>query len=137
MLGGRSLLEEIILFPHFFFMKYVDGFVLPVPTKHLKSYKSIATNAGKVWMEHGALQYMECVGEDLKDTGYSLPFPKMVKPKPGETIFFSFIVYKSRAHRDSVNKKVMADPRIKCDEKNMPFDCKRMAYGGFEALVQF
>ena len=87
-------------------------------------------------MEHGAIDYKECVADDMHAGGFALPFPKMVKPKKGETIFFSYITYKSRAHRDSVNAKVMKDKRITCDmDKPMPFDCKRMAYGGFKVLM--
>ncbi|MDQ3473690.1 MAG: DUF1428 domain-containing protein [Acidobacteriota bacterium] len=117
-------------------MQYVDGFVLPVPRKHLKLYRSIAQKAGKIWREHGALQYVEAVGEDL-DVKFGKSFTQMVKPKPGETIMFSWIVYKSRAHRDKVNAKVMADPRLRkmMETGPMPFDMKRMAYGGFEFLV--
>lgn len=117
---------------------YVDGFVLPVPKNKIAAYKKVATVAGKVWMEHGALQYMECQGDDLKvNEAWTMAFPTMVKPKKNETIFFSFIVFKNKAQRDKVNKKVMADPRIQCDPKDMPMDCKRMAYGGFKALVSF
>ena len=118
-------------------MQYVDGFVLPVPKKHLKVYRTIAQKAGKIWREHGALQYVEAVADDM-DVKYGLPFPKLVKPKSGETIIFSWIVYKSRAHRDSVNAKVMSDPRLNemmKKSKTMPFDMKRMAYGGFKYLV--
>jgi uncharacterized protein YbaA (DUF1428 family) len=118
-------------------MQYVDGFVLPVPKKNLKVYRTIAQKAGKIWREHGALQYVEAMGDDM-NVKFGLPFPKLVKPKSGETIMFSFIVYKSRAHRDKVNAKVMADPRMnKMMEKSkvMPFDMKRMAYGGFKYLV--
>lgn len=118
-------------------MTYVDGFVLPVPKKNLNTYKKIAKKASAVWKDHGALEYRECVGEDMKIPGmYS--FPQMVKPKKGEVVFFSYITYKSRKHRDQVNKKVMADPRLAamCDPKKMPFDCKRMAYGGFEVLIE-
>lgn len=118
-------------------MQYVDGFVLPVPKKHMKLYRTIAQKAGKIWREHGALQYVEAVADDM-NVKFGLPFPKLVKPKPGETIMFSFIVYKSRAHRDKVNAKVMADPRLnKMMQKSkvMPFDMKRMAYGGFKYLV--
>ncbi|MGE3278371.1 MAG: DUF1428 domain-containing protein [Candidatus Altimarinota bacterium] len=115
---------------------YVDGFVLPIPKDKVKAYKKMATVAAKVWKDHGALQYAECQADDLKvDEKWSLPFPKLVKPKPNEVIFFSFIVYKNKAHRNAVNKKVMADPRLKCDPKDMPFDCRKMAYGGFKALV--
>lgn len=118
-------------------MKYADGFVIPVPKKNLNAYRRIAEKAGKIWREHGALQYCECVGEDL-DVKWGVPFPKQVKTKPGETVVFSWIVYKSRAHRDRVNAKVMKDPRIAsmCDPKDMPFDCKRMVYGGFQILVE-
>ncbi len=117
-------------------MPYVDGFVLPVPKKNLQAYGRLARKAGKIWREHGALEYRECVGDDL-NVKFALPFPKMVKPKPGETIVFSWIVYKSRAHRDRINAKVMKDPRLAnmCDPKSMPFDCKRMACGGFKILV--
>lgn len=116
--------------------RYVDGFVIPVPKKKVKAYKALAKKAGKIWMEHGALEYMECVGEDLK-VKFGLPFGKLTKTNPSETVFFSFIVYKSRKHRDAVNKKVMADKRMNemCDPGDMPFEVKRMAYGGFEALV--
>ena len=118
-------------------MQYVDGFVLPVPTKNLKQYRSIAQKAGKVWREHGALQYVEAVGDDL-NMKFGVPFPKQMKLKPGESVVFSWIVYKSRAHRDQVNAKVMADPRLAkmMDMKAMPFDVKRMVYGGFKVLVE-
>lgn len=119
-------------------MAYVDGFVLPVPKKNLKAYLRIARLAAKVYKDHGAVEYRECVGDDLNPT-FCTPFPRMVKPKRGETIFFSFIVFKSRAHRDQVNKKFMKDPRIAsmgCSKK-MPFDCRRMAYGGFKVEVSF
>ncbi|HET7113119.1 MAG TPA: DUF1428 domain-containing protein [Pyrinomonadaceae bacterium] len=117
-------------------MRYVDGFVLPVPKKNLKVYRTIAQKAGKIWKEHGALQYIEAVGDAL-DVKFGVSFNKMMKPKAGETVLFSFIVYKSRAHRDKVNAKVMSDPRlIKMMEKGpMPFDVKRMLYGGFKGLV--
>jgi uncharacterized protein YbaA (DUF1428 family) len=117
--------------------KYVDGFVLPVPKKNLAAYRRMAQKASKIWKELGALEYRECVGDDL-NIKFCLPFPRGIKTKPGETVFFSYIVYKSRAHRDAVNKKVMKDPRIAnmCDPKNMPFDCKRMLYGGFKTLVE-
>lgn len=118
-------------------MAYVDGFVLPVPKKNLATYRRIARKAGRVWREHGALEYRECVGDDLK-VKMGLPFPRMVKPKAGETVVFSWIVYKSRAHRDRVNAAVMKDPRLAnmMDMQAMPFDCKRMAYGGFKVLVE-
>jgi len=117
-------------------MAYVDGFVLPVPTKNLPAYRKLAQVAGKVWREHGALEYRECVGDDMQ-VKVGLPFPKHLKLKRGETAVFSWIVYKSRAHRDRVNAKVMKDPRLAAcmDEKAMPFDCKRMVYGGFKVLV--
>jgi uncharacterized protein YbaA (DUF1428 family) len=117
-------------------MSYVDGFVLVVPKRKLAIYKSMARKAGKIWREHGALDYRECVGDDLK-VKMGLPFPKLAKAKPGETVVFSFIVYKSRAHRDKVNAKVMADKRLMGPgmPKEMPFDIKRMAYGGFKTLV--
>lgn len=116
---------------------YVDGFVLPVSKKNLKAYFQMAKKASKIWREHGALEYRECLGDDL-NVKYGLPFPRLAKLKPGETIVFSWIVYKSRAHRDRVNAKVMKDPRINnlCDEKSMPFDVKRMAYGGFKVIVE-
>ena len=118
--------------------KYVDGFLLPVPKRKLEAYRRISAKAGKVWREHGALEYRECAGEDLKvKKGMGAGFPQLVKVKPGETVVFSWIVYKSRAHRDRVNKKVMKDPRLAemMDAKSMPFDVKRMAYGGFEVFV--
>jgi uncharacterized protein YbaA (DUF1428 family) len=117
-------------------MRYVDGFVLAVPEKNLKVYRNIAQKAGKIWKEHGALEYVEAAGDDLA-VKFGLPFTKLAKPKPGETVIFSFIIYKSRADRDKVNAKVMSDPRMnKMMEKGpMPFDVKRMAYGGFKTLV--
>jgi uncharacterized protein YbaA (DUF1428 family) len=116
--------------------RYVDGFVLPVPKKSVESYRRMARRAGKVWREHGALEFHECVGDDLK-VKMGAAFPKLVKAKPGETVFFSWIVFKSRADRDRVNAKVMKDPRIAKDmeAQSMPFDVKRMAYGGFKSLV--
>jgi uncharacterized protein YbaA (DUF1428 family) len=119
-------------------MKYVDAFVLPVPEKNLKAYQAIAQKAGKVWREHGALEYIEAAGEDLVvQMGGSVSFTKLIKPKPGETVIVSFIVYKSRKHRDQVNAKVMADPRLQkmMEKAPMPFDMKRMVYGGFKTLV--
>ena len=117
-------------------MRYVDGFVLPVPKKNLQAYRRLAQKAGKIWREHGALEFRECVGEDL-DVKMGAPFPRRIKLKPGETVVFSWIGFKSRAHRDRVNAKVMKDPRLAkmCDPKNMPFDVKRMTYGGFKILV--
>ncbi len=117
-------------------MAYVDGFVLVVPNDNLDAYRRMARTAGKVWRELGALQYVEAVGDDL-DTKFGLPFPKLVKAKPNETVLFSWIVFKSRKQRDSVNAKVMKDPRLAkmMDPKAMPFDMKRMSYGGFKFLV--
>ena len=114
---------------------YVDGYVMPVPKKSVQAYRRIAQKAGKVWREHGALEFRECVGDDLKVKGL-VPFPRLVRVKPGETVFFSWVVYRSRADRDRVNKKVMKDPRIaNLTDKQMPFDMRRMAYGGFKVLV--
>ncbi len=117
-------------------MSYVDGFLVPVPKKNLKAYRSIAQKAGKVWREHGALEVKECVADDVK-VGKWTSFPRAVKLKRGETVVFSYIVYKSRADRDRVMAKVMSDPRLaKMMEKGaMPFDGKRMIFGGFKVLV--
>jgi uncharacterized protein YbaA (DUF1428 family) len=115
-------------------MGYVDGFLLPVPKKNLAAYRRMAQKAGKLWREHGALDYKECAGDDLQ-VKMGVPFPRQMKTKASETVIFAYIVYKSRAHRDRVNAKVMKDPRMKGDLKNMPFDVKRMAYGGFKVLV--
>lgn len=117
-------------------MQYVDGFVLPVLKKNLQAYRRIARKAGKVWLEHGALEFRECVADDVK-VGKLTSFPRSVKLKPKETVIFSWIVFKSRAHRDQVNAKVMKDPRLAkmMDAKAMPFDAKRMIYGGFKVLV--
>jgi len=117
-------------------MKYIDAFVVPVPKKNVAAYVRMSRSAGKLWREHGALEFRECVGDDLK-VKMGLPFPRLAKLKPNETVFFSWIMYKSRAHRDSVNKKVMNDPRMAkmMNNKAMPFNVKRMAYGGFNILV--
>jgi uncharacterized protein YbaA (DUF1428 family) len=116
-------------------MNYVDGFVIPVPKKKLAAYRRMAQQGAKIWRDHGALEYRECVGEDL-NTKMGMPFVRAIKTKPGETIVFSWIVFKSRAHRDRVNAKVMKDPRLGgMDEKDMPFDMKRMVYGGFKIIV--
>ncbi len=117
-------------------MKYVDGYVLPVPKKNLPAYRRMAEKAGKVWREHGALEFRECVGDDLK-TKKIKSFPTLVRPKRSETVMFSWIVFKSRAHRDAVNARVMKDPRLAkmMDMKAIPFDSKRMAYGGFKLMV--
>ena len=116
--------------------RYVDGFVVPVPKRKLAAYRAMARKAGKVWMEHGALEYVECIADDVKP-GKVTSFPQSVKLKAGETVFFSYVVYKSRADRDRVNKKVMSDPRLKdmMDPKKMPFDGKRMFYGGFKVMI--
>jgi len=118
-------------------MRYIDGFLIPVPRKNVAAYLQIARKAGRVWREHGALEYRECVGDDLK-VKFGAPFPRVAKAKPGDTVVFSWIVYKSRAHRDRVNAKVMKDPRLArmMDPKSMPFDVKRMAYGGFKVFVE-
>jgi len=118
--------------------QYIDGFVLPMPKKNLKAYQKMAQEGGNLWMKHGALQYIECVGEDLKSAEKwgCLPFPKMVKTKADEIVVFSFIIFKSRKHRDSVNAKVMKEINsAKWQNKPMPFEMKRMAVGGFETIV--
>ncbi len=119
-------------------MSYVDGFVVPVPKKKFAAYKKLATLASKVWRDHGALQYFECVADDAPK-GKLTSFPRSVKLKPSETVIFSFIVYKSRKHRDQVNKKVMADPRLNSfgDISKMPFDAKRMIFGGFKTFISY
>jgi uncharacterized protein YbaA (DUF1428 family) len=115
---------------------YVDGFVLPVPKRNLDAYRRMATRAGKVWREHGALDYKECVADDVKK-GKVTSFPQSVKLKAGEAVWFSWIVYRNRRHRDAVLKKVMADKRLGAmmDPKRFPFDAKRMIYGGFKVVV--
>ena len=117
---------------------YVDGFVVPVPKRKLAAYRSMSRKCGKVWREYGAIEYVECVGDDVKP-GKWTSFPRSVKLKAGEVVVFSWIVYKSRKHRDKVLAKVMADPRIAAmiDPEKMPFDMDRMAYGGFATLVKF
>lgn len=115
--------------------RYVDGFVLAVPKSKINAYLRLARMCSKIWLEHGALEFRECVGDDLQ-IKMGVPFPKMIKTKPKETVIFSWITYKSRAHRDSVNCKVMKDSRMEnMDPKSMPFDSKRMVYGGFKVLV--
>ncbi len=118
-------------------MKYVDGFVIPCPKKGIKQYQAIAKKASRLWMEHGALEYFECVGEDMK-TKMGVPFPKVANAKPSEAVIFAWIVYKSRKHRDAVNKKVMNDPRMEKMFKDieMPFEMDRMTYGGFDVIVE-
>jgi len=115
--------------------RYVDGFVMPVPKKNIAAYRKMAALGGKVWKKHGALAYFECVGDDL-DVKFGLPFTKGIGTKKGETVVFSWIVYKSRAHRDRVNAAVMKDPLMQVPPKKMPFDCARMLYGGFKAIVE-
>lgn len=120
-------------------MRYVDGFVLTVPKSKLNAYKKMAKDAAKVWKKFGALEYVESVADDMKPKWVTFTFPIMAKAKKNEAVFFSFIVYKSRKHRDSVNKKVMAYFDKKYGDKaheDMPFDMKRMAYGGFKAIVE-
>jgi uncharacterized protein YbaA (DUF1428 family) len=118
-------------------MAHVDGFVIPVPTKNLKVYRRIAREFGKVWRDHGALAFRECVADDVK-VGKWTSFPRSVKLKRGETVVWSYIVYKSRTHRDRVNAKVMKDPRMTSimNPKALPFDGKRMIFGGFKVLVE-
>src|SRR6266436_9595133 len=118
-------------------MQYVDGFVVPVPKKSLPAYRRMAQKAGKVWRDHGAIEFREFVADDVK-VGKRTSFPRSVKRKPGETVVFSWITYRSRAQRDRVNAKVMADKRLAgmMDTKSLPFDAKRMIYGGFESLVK-
>ncbi|WP_202842704.1 DUF1428 domain-containing protein [Luteimonas saliphila] len=118
-------------------MAYIDGFLIPVPGRNLPAYRRMARKAGKVWMEYGALQYLECVEDDVSP-GQLTSFPLAVQRKRGEVVLFSFIVYRSRRHRDAVNRKVMADPRIEAmspGRMKMPFDPARMVWGGFESIV--
>ena len=117
-------------------MAYVDGFLLPVPKRNRERYRKMSRQAGKVWMDHGALGYYECVADDVA-WGKTTSFPRGVKLKKGEEVWFSYIVYRSRKHRDSVNGKAIKDPRLAnmMDPKAMPFDSKRMVWGGFKTLV--
>ncbi len=116
-------------------MAYVDGFVVPVPKKNVDTYRKLARKAGKIWKEYGALEYVECIADDVQP-GKRTSFPQAVKLKPDEVVVFSWIVYQSRAQRDKINAKVMADPRLaSMDPKSMPFDGKRMFWGGFKTLV--
>jgi uncharacterized protein YbaA (DUF1428 family) len=115
-------------------MAYVDGFVLPVPRRNLAAYRRMALKAGRIWREYGALEYLECVGDDL-DVKMGTSFPRQLGLRPGEIVVFSWIVYRSRRHRDQVNAKVMDDPRLAAPGGKMPFDVKRMVYGGFRTLV--
>jgi len=118
-------------------MHYVDGYLLPLPKKNLKAYKGLAKKASKIWREHGALSYCEAVADDI-GVKWGFPFTKLLKLKRGETAVFAYIVYKTRAHRDRVNAKVMSDPRLNdmCNPDSMPFDCARMSMGGFKAIVE-
>ena len=116
-------------------MPYVDGFVVPVPKRNLKAYRRLSTQAGKIWREHGAMDYWECVADDVKP-GKVTSFPQAVKLEPDETVIFSWITYKSREDRDRVNAAVMKDPRLSMDPAKMPFDGQRMFWGGFEKFVE-
>lgn len=118
-------------------MTYVDGFLLAVPTEKLVAYREMAQKACKIWLRHGALDYKECVGDDLDDKGFCATFPATMGLKDDETAVFAFIVYNSREHRDEVNAKVMSDPELSCSPETMPFDVKRMSYGGFRTIVEF
>jgi alkaline phosphatase len=117
-------------------MTYVDGYVIPTPKSKIAAYKKMATLGRKAWMKHGALQYFECVADDLDAMPGCGDFKKMVKLKRGETLWYSFVVYRNRAHRDAVNKKVMQELSKQAMPKVMPFDVKRMAHGGFKTVVQ-
>lgn len=115
--------------------RYVDGFVLPIPKRNTAAYRRLARKAGRIWLEHGALEYRECIAEDVK-SGKQTSFPQSVKLRPGEVVWFSWIVFKSRKHRDRVNAKVMSDPRLAgMAPETAPFDVRRMLYGGFVAQV--
>jgi uncharacterized protein YbaA (DUF1428 family) len=118
-------------------MRYVDGYVVPVPRKKLPAYRTMAQKTGRIWRQHGALDYVEAAADDVKK-GEWTSFPRSVKLRPGETAVFAYVVYKSRAHRDRVNAKVMKDPRLKdmCDPKALPFDGRRMFWGGFKSIVE-
>jgi uncharacterized protein YbaA (DUF1428 family) len=116
-------------------MPYVDGFVIPIARSKVPAYRRMAQKAGKVWKRYGALEFRECVGDDL-NVKMGKSFPSLARAKRGETVFFSYIVYRSKAHRNQVNAKVMKDPSMAdMDMKDMPFDVRRMAYGGFKVLV--
>lgn len=119
-------------------MKYVDGFVITMPKKNLKAYEKMAKLGGKVWKKHGALDYKECIADDMSPEGVKLTFPSLTKAKPDEIVVFSYITFKSRAHRDKVNAKVMKDPLMDAGnykDKPMPFEMDRMSYGGFKTIV--
>jgi len=115
--------------------QYVDGFVIPIKKTKVQEYRKLAALGCKVWMKHGALDYYECVGDDIK-VPWGLTFPRMCKLKAGETVIFAFVVYKSKAHRNQVNAKVMKDPSMKMDESKMPFSMKRFSSGGFKVIVK-
>jgi uncharacterized protein YbaA (DUF1428 family) len=115
-------------------MSYIDGYLIPMPKSKVGVYRKIASAAGKIWMKHGALAYVEAVGDQLDIPGVA-SFKKTARAKPGETVVFSYIVYKSRAHRDRVNAAVMKDPKLMPPNTPMPFDLKRMNFGGFKPLV--
>tara|TARA_A100001201_G_scaffold112300_1_gene96180 strand:- start:94 stop:459 length:366 start_codon:yes stop_codon:yes gene_type:complete len=119
-------------------MTYVDGFVLSIEKDKIEEYREMAEAAGKTWLKHGALEYKECIADDMEDKGFCATFPATFKPKPGEVMVFAYITYKSREHRDEVNQKVHNDPEMKegCNADDMPFDMKRMCYGGFKAIVE-
>jgi len=116
-------------------MSYVDGFVVPVPKANVEAYREMAARAGQVWKEHGALAFVECVGDDVP-YGELTSFPRAVQANDDEVVVFSWIVYRSRADRDAIMANVMADPRIQADMKNVPFDGKRMIFGGFKTIVE-
>ena len=117
--------------------RYVDGFLIPIPRKNVAKYRRMAAKACKIWIEHGALEYRECIGDDMSPK-MPATFPKMLENKRGDTVIFSWIVYRSKAHRDRVNAKVLKDPRLLAmmDPENNPFDVKRMLYGGFRVMVE-
>lgn len=116
-------------------MSYVDGFVVPVPKDKIEAYREMASKAGALWKEHGALAFVECIADDVP-YGEVTSFPRAVQASEDEVVAFSWIVYESREERDAINAKVMADPRLECDMKNAPFDAKRMIYGGFKPIVE-
>ena len=119
-------------------MPYVDGFVIPIPKRKVAAYRRMARQAGKIWRKFGAVEFRECVGDDLNTKGMGVAFPRLAKVRKGETVLFSWIVYKSKEHRNRVNARVMKDPTIAKmmkDPKAMPFDSKRMSYGGFKVIV--
>lgn len=117
-------------------MSYVDGYVLPILKENLNAYRELAQNAGSIWMEHGALEYKECVAEDIGDKGFCATFGDTIKLEEGETVIFAYVVFKSREHRDEVNERAMKDPRLSCTEgEETVFDCKKMVYGGFSTIV--